>query len=67
MPRLDPTPGEAALVLLLIKHSFSAVDVARVIGEEEALVRQLQKRPSVAVSIERWLKHKRLPLGRTYG
>jgi hypothetical protein len=61
MPRLHCTEGEAAFVLLLIRHGFDLERVAQDVGEPVELLAPFYQRPSVNVALQRWREHRRLP------
>ncbi len=61
-PRLHPTLGEAAFVLLLVRHRFDLEKVAEATGEHVDLLRALFSRPAVDEALRRWRRHGRLPL-----
>jgi hypothetical protein len=62
MPRLDLTPGEAAFVLLAIKHGWDFDWMSRESGEPEDLLRLFMKSPAVDLAVRHWRVHGRLPL-----
>lgn len=55
------TPGEAALVRLLVKHRFSVENVAREAGLSERAVRAMMHEPAVDLAMEHWRDYRRLP------
>jgi hypothetical protein len=61
MPRYCCTEGEAAFVLLLIRHGFDLERVAADVGEPVELLAPFYQRPSVNVALQRWREHRRLP------
>jgi len=61
MPRYCFTEGEAAFVLLLIRHGFDLERVAQGVGEPVDLLAPFYQRPSVHVALLRWREHRRLP------
>jgi hypothetical protein len=61
MPRYHCSEGEAAFVLLLIRHGFDLERVAADVSEPVELLAPFYKRPSVNVAIQRWRDHRRLP------
>jgi hypothetical protein len=61
MPRYCCTEGEAAFVLLLIRHGFDLERVAVDVGEPVELLAPFYQRPSVNVALQRWREHRRLP------
>ncbi|WP_147451386.1 hypothetical protein [Corallococcus llansteffanensis] len=61
MPRYCCTEGEAAFVLLLIRHGFDLERVAQDVGEPVELLAPFYQRPSVNVALQRWREHRRLP------
>jgi hypothetical protein len=63
-PRLHLTIGEAAFVLLLVRHRFDLDKVAEATREHVDLLRALFARPAVDEAIRRWRRYRRLPLVR---
>jgi len=61
MPRYCCTEGEAAFVLLLIRHGFDLKRVAHDVGEPVEMLTSFYQRPSVNVALQRWHDHRRLP------
>ncbi|WP_404369198.1 hypothetical protein ACIHQR_06115 [Corallococcus coralloides] len=61
MPRYCCTEGEAAFVLLLIRHGFNLERVAVDVGAPVELLAPFYQRPSVSVALQRWRAHRRLP------
>jgi uncharacterized protein YjiS (DUF1127 family) len=61
-PRLESTAGEAAFVLLLVRHRFDLDAVALATGEHLDLLRAFYERPAVSEAVRRWREHRRLPL-----
>jgi hypothetical protein len=62
MPRMEPSAGEAAFVLLYVKHGYDLHAVAADTGEPRELLEVLKKVPAVDVAISRWGNEQRLPL-----
>ena len=63
-PRLHLTVGEAAFVLLLVRHRFDLHELAEATGEHIDLLRALFARPALDEAIRRWRTYRRLPLVR---
>lgn len=55
------TPGEAALVRLLVKHGFDRDEAAQEAHLDRRIIDDLAKEPAVSLAIERWLAYRRLP------
>jgi hypothetical protein len=62
IPRMELTPGEAAFVLLAVKHGWDFDWMSRESGEPEELLQLVMKSPAVDLATSRWRSHKRLPL-----
>lgn len=62
MPRLELTPGEAAFVLLAVKHGFYFDAMSHESGEPAELLQLFMKSPAVDLAVSRWRSHQRLPL-----
>jgi hypothetical protein len=61
MPRKGCSRAEACFVRLYASFDLDLDRVAADVGEPVELLRHLLKRVPVAVAIERWVKHRRLP------
>jgi hypothetical protein len=55
------TPGEAALVRLLVKHAFEIEKVAQEAGVSTDVIKKMSQEPAVALAIQHWHEWRRLP------
>lgn len=61
MPRMACSKAEACFVRVYASHDLDLARVAEVLAVREGLLRHLLRRVPVAVAVERWVKHRRLP------
>ncbi len=61
MPRMACSKAEACFVRVYASHDLDLARVAEVLDVRQALLHHLLRRVPVAVAVERWVKHRRLP------
>jgi hypothetical protein len=62
MPKLEPSPGEAAFVMELVKNQHDLDAVAAETGENIDILRAFYELPAVSEALRHWRVFKRLPL-----